>query len=367
MAQGTLLFLPIQQALDANNDPVSGAKLYFYLAGTDTAAAVYSNVTLTTPVSVPLVADSYGRFAAYYVTPGTSYKVDLQTSAGVSLDGYPQDNVPSIPLGSGNVDVTGTAGESISAGNAVYLSAGDGSKTAGQWFKASNANAYSSTTNNVGIATAAIASGASGTIRQIGSLSGIGPYTAGAVQYIDTAGALTATKPSANVRQMGQADTTSSLVIQPAPAATSNPMVLLYANTGTSTAAGATNVDTYALASQLTVKDTLYIITTLESVTQDTAAPVLYNSTDSVAVFTHAGVLAAGASRQTLYYARPSQSAATAIQVTALLGIGATGGDTVATFTTAWTGAWTLALRHGGVTAGGTFKYSWVIYKMAGQ
>ena len=37
--------------------------------------------------------------------------------------------------------------------------------------------------------------------------------------------------------------------------------------------------------------------------------------------------------------------------------------------TTAWTGSWTLALRTGtgGVPSGGTFKWSWKVYKIAGQ
>ena len=31
------------------------------------------------------------------------------------------------------------------------------------------------------------------------------------------------------------------------------------------------------------------------------------------------------------------------------------------------TGAWTIALRQGGVTAGGTFTWSWAIYRVQGQ
>jgi len=34
---------------------------------------------------------------------------------------------------------------------------------------------------------------------------------------------------------------------------------------------------------------------------------------------------------------------------------------------TNWTGSWTLGLRHGGVTAGGTLRWSWAVYKQAGQ
>jgi hypothetical protein len=55
------------------------------------------------------------------------------------------DNIAATPVSAASVDVVGTAGEAISAGNAVYLSDGSGSKVAGSWYKADTGNAYSST------------------------------------------------------------------------------------------------------------------------------------------------------------------------------------------------------------------------------
>lgn len=212
LAQGTLLFLPIQIAMDQNDAPVAGAKMNFYLAGTTTPATVYSDVSLTTPTTQPLVADGYGRFAAYYVAPGVSYKIALTTSAGVALDGYPQDNVPAIPVGSANVDVTGTAGATLTAGEVVYLSDGSGSKSAGQWYAADSGFAYASTIPLIGMTVAAITSAQQGSIRIQGQITGIGPLIAGTDYYVGAAGALTQTAPTL-ARKVGRADSTSSIIL----------------------------------------------------------------------------------------------------------------------------------------------------------
>jgi hypothetical protein len=37
------------------------------------------------------------------------------------------------------------------------------------------------------------------------------------------------------------------------------------------------------------------------------------------------------------------------------------------TLATNWTSPFTVGLRHGGVTAGGTFRWTWALYKVAGQ
>lgn len=138
-------------------------------------------------------------------------------------------------------------------------------------------------------------------------------------------------------------------------------MTLLKANSGTTTNAGAENVDTIAMASGLTAKDSLLTMLALESVDQATATIALYNSTDSVNLQSITASLGAGAKVAVFMMSHQSQSAATTV-ATAMQNT-----FTAATFTTAWTGAWTLALRHGGVTAGGTFKWSWAVYKLAGQ
>ena len=147
-------------------------------------------------------------------------------------------------------------------------------------------------------------------------------------------------------------------------------MTLLYANSGTDTSAGAANVDTVAI-SGLTAKDTLLVYFDMEAVTQAVASPVLYNSTDSVQIAVLGTSMGAGGFRDGTTRIRQSQRGATlvnAISVGSAAGTAAAMTDgTQSTFTTNWTGAWTLALRHGGVTAGGTLHYSWSVYKVVGQ
>lgn len=155
----------------------------------------------------------------------------------------------------------------------------------------------------------------------------------------------------------------------------SNKLVLLKSNSGTDTNAAAANVDTISI-SGLTAKDRILIAYTMDSATQTTANPRFYNNTDSVVIaqvngtnnLTVANGLLVG---QT--WIQQVQTAATRVagwDVGTPIGSSPTGsvasGHDV-TFTTNWTGSWTLALRHGGVTAGGTFRWSWSVFKLLGQ
>lgn len=161
MAQGTLWPWPIQIAWNPNGTLSPGAKANFYLAGTTTPVAVFSDVLLNTAISQPVTADGNGRFPEIYLTPGTSVKVAITDSSGTALPGYPADNILPVPPSSANQDVTGTAGVTLTAGLSAYLSDGSGGKTAGLWYLADSANAYSSTGVVTGILPATIASGAS--------------------------------------------------------------------------------------------------------------------------------------------------------------------------------------------------------------
>lgn len=147
--------------------------------------------------------------------------------------------------------------------------------------------------------------------------------------------------------------------------------ILLHSNSGTDANAAATTVNSVAM-SGLTAKDRLLVIYALRSVTQQTAADiVLYNSTDSVilAYLNSNAALAAGARVYGQVNTQQMQHAATSV---GSVGFSMRGGsdlpiDELATFTQNWTGSWTLGLRHGGVTAGGTFQYTWSVYKLLGQ
>lgn len=76
-------FTPFFQALDANGDPYSGAKLYFYRTGTSTLLDTYTTSALTTANSNPVVADSAGRFGPIYLGTSYDYKAILTTSTGL--------------------------------------------------------------------------------------------------------------------------------------------------------------------------------------------------------------------------------------------------------------------------------------------
>jgi hypothetical protein len=217
-ADGTIMPSPYQVVLDTSGNPVSGACVWTYVAGTTTPAATYTNVGLTVANSNPIIASSAGRFTAFLAL-GASYKFTYEgactpPSHGTSI--LTVDNVASVPGSAANLDLVGTAGEALTAGLAVYLSDGSGGKTAGLWYIASSANTYSSTTPQVGFAVAAVSSLASGTIRLGGSMTGLSSLSVGSIYYLSTAGAITSTAPT-NRRFVGQADTTTSLVASPDP------------------------------------------------------------------------------------------------------------------------------------------------------
>lgn len=211
---GTYAPEPAFTGFDTNGKPLAAGKLYTYTAGTSTPVATYSDVALATPNANPIILDSAGR-CTIFLTPGVSYKFVLNDSTNTLV--WTRDNIAAIPGSVAGVDLTGTAGEALTAGQAVYLSDGSGGKTAGLWYKADSANTYSSTTPEVGMVPTSIASGASGTIRISGSVTGLSSLAVGATYYVGTAGAITSTAP-ANARILGVADTTSSLVLAGNPA-----------------------------------------------------------------------------------------------------------------------------------------------------
>lgn len=150
-------------------------------------------------------------------------------------------------------------------------------------------------------------------------------------------------------------------------------VALLKTGKGTDTNAAATNVDSVAI-SGLTEYDTLRVILTMGSTTQLTATPQLYNVTDSVGLFTAPANVNPGTLVQIELVVGQRQTSNVKVITSGHYGNDAVSGvpwstnrTTEATFSTAWTGSWTLALRHNGVTAGGTFDYRWRVYRIAGQ
>jgi len=156
-----------------------------------------------------------------------------------------------------------------------------------------------------------------------------------------------------------------------AAAAPSPAMTRLDAGSGTSVAAGATILDSVAITG-LTALDTLKVEVTVSSAAQPTAAMSIYSTTDSVAIYP---VYAGTNITANLFHiegATLRQDFSSSVKAMSYgsyynSSVGAQPSGNAATLTTAWTGNWTLGLRHGGVTAGGTLSWSWAVYKIAGQ
>jgi hypothetical protein len=201
--------------LDNDGYPLSGGLLYVFSAGTTTPAITYSDASMSTPNANPVVLDSAGRAVLFLAA--SSYKFVLKTSEGVTI--RTQDDVGSVPATDIDLDIQGVAGGALTVNNVVYLSAGDGGRTAGLWYSARANNAYSSSTaGEVGFVPTSIASGATGAIRTKGRLTGFSGLTIGAKYYISTVDGQITTTPPAFARYVGTADSLTSLVIGPAPA-----------------------------------------------------------------------------------------------------------------------------------------------------
>ena len=105
----------VYRALDANGDPVSGAKLYFFDAGTSTERDVFTSSALSTTITQPVVSDANGWFQAIYID-GTAgnYKDRLHDASDVAL----RDDLDNIsPAVQGTVPVSqgGTGATTASA------------------------------------------------------------------------------------------------------------------------------------------------------------------------------------------------------------------------------------------------------------
>ena len=209
---------PFQTVLDNSGLIVNGACVWTYQAGTTTSATTYTTQSLSVPNSNPIQADSAGRFTAFLAV-GTSYKFVYETACTPPAHGSvlrTADNILSVPGSGSAVDVVGTAGETLAAGNVVYVSDGSGGKVAGDWYKADSSNTYSSTTPIIGMVMTTISATNTGSVRVSGSVTGLGAVTQGALYYVGTTGAVTSTAP-VNTRLVGQADTTTSLIVAPNP------------------------------------------------------------------------------------------------------------------------------------------------------
>jgi len=235
---GTVMPAPKFIGLDNNANPVSGGKLYTYVAGTTTPQPTYSDVNLTVANANPVVLDSAGRATVFL--SGSSYKFVLKDSDDVTI--WTQDNVQAVAPFSTNLDIQGVAGEAILAGQACYLSDGSGALTAGRWYLADADNAYSSSLPQVAMAPDAIDAGETGTFRLQGVVTksnAQADFVVGDTYYVSATAGLLSLSPGTNLRVMGQADSTTTIVISPNPPNIATTPTFIDGITVTSTDAGA--------------------------------------------------------------------------------------------------------------------------------
>lgn len=107
------LFQPsLDRVTDSNGNPVSGAKMNFYLEGTTTRARWFTDQDGTVEGANPLVADSTGLFAAAYLDPDITYRVQLTNSTG-SLVIWDIDNVRGYDQGMISIALAGASGAAL--------------------------------------------------------------------------------------------------------------------------------------------------------------------------------------------------------------------------------------------------------------
>lgn len=216
MALTSMPYLTIQE-LDANGAPYAGGKLFFYAAGTTDKQDTYADANGNSANTNPLILDAAGRGTVFFQP--LTYDVVLAASDSADPPTSPiwtRSGITAVPVASSDLDITGTAGVSLSAGDAVILSEGSGGNTAGKWYKADADQTYLSTlAPQIGMVQDDIASGSSGSIRVGGRITGLSGLTAGTLYYISaTAGSITSSAP-ANAMPIAVADSTTSVILQP--------------------------------------------------------------------------------------------------------------------------------------------------------
>lgn len=221
MANLTLAPNPWFTGFDDDGNIVPGGLLFTYAAGTSDKKATYTDVLGLVANENPIELDDAGRVPSGLFLLPSSYKFVLAPANDTDPPTNPirtQDNIGAVPATDIDNDVSGVAGEAMTAGQAAYKSDGSGSLIAGRWYLTDADLAYASSTPTVAFVVSDVAMAATGTFRLSGrvtGLSGLSPSVA--AYYISaTPGAITSTEP-ANSRFVGTADSITSLIATPNP------------------------------------------------------------------------------------------------------------------------------------------------------
>jgi hypothetical protein len=195
--------------LDNSGNPLSGGKLYSYSAGTTSALDTFSDSDLSVANANPIILDAGGRATVYL--SASSYKFKL-TSSGDDVI-YTQDDIIAPAPYDVDLDVPFVAGEAVTAGQAIYLSDGTGSRTEGRWYLTDSDTAAYSTLPITGFAVAAVALAATGSVRLLGRASVPGTLSVGSTYYLGATPGALASSAGTFSKAMGVADTASTLVM----------------------------------------------------------------------------------------------------------------------------------------------------------
>lgn len=92
------------QFFDANGDPLSGGKIFTYLAGTTTPATTYTSYSGTVPHTNPIILNAAGRVATgeIWQPAATQYKYVLTSSTNQTVATY--DNVGTVAAGAATIE-----------------------------------------------------------------------------------------------------------------------------------------------------------------------------------------------------------------------------------------------------------------------
>lgn len=215
---GTIAPPPWFTGLDDNGVSVIGGKLYTYAAGTSTPLATYRDVDLQVPNANPTILDGGGRATIFLAA--ASYKFVLKDKNDVTI--RTQDNIAAMAPFNADLDISGIAGEALTAGSVAYLSVGaelPTPLTAGRWYLAHADFDFSSAEADfIAIVQGNVLADNVGAFRLQGRSTVPGPLTIGATYYIAvTPGQLVTPQPSPGpptnfVRVVGIADSQTTLV-----------------------------------------------------------------------------------------------------------------------------------------------------------
>lgn len=89
------LINPLYQWFGDDGLVLANGHVLTYAAGTTTPLLTYADALLTIPNQPSVPLDAFGK-AKLYFQP-LAYKIDVQSALGVSIDGYPVDNISGNP------------------------------------------------------------------------------------------------------------------------------------------------------------------------------------------------------------------------------------------------------------------------------